>query len=705
MQADVPAPRTEVAGDTPDQQDQLTALDAFGLTLAELRREAIDGREVLGVEDEWLEDEEYYLGIDDANRAEYKSTWRQQKPSAASGQFSTRSGDGGAKIAKSTIFLNITRAYVDAAAARMADMLLPADDRCWAIEPTPIPELQANASADAMMEIQGGVMVSQKAYYDTIMEVAKEYAERASKRIDDWMVECQFAAKARLCIEHASKLGTCVLKGPFPRTKRKLSWRFDPLTQRNTKEVVFDQVPASDVVDIWNFFPDPSCGDNVQDGAYVWERDYLTRKRLLELKKREGYIAEQIDACLREGPIQPELVWTPTMEIERTAGLSTQPFEIWYYHGLVEIKDLMAAGVDVSSVMFGEDGQPAEYVNAMVTMVNHRVIRAALSPLDDGTFPYDVMVWQKRPGMPWGIGVARQIRAAQRMLLAASRNLMDNAAISAGPQVVVNSNAIEPIDGVWEIRPRKVWRAKEGIDASEPIDVKEAFQIYTIETRQPELLNIINFALRMAEEATGLPMILQGQMGEKGADTLGGMKMLQNNASAVLRRLAIMFDEQITIPHVTRYYQWLMEYGPDESEKGDYCVRGRGSSTLVERELQNQELVGILQVAKDPVFELSPAKAVEEYLRSRRFDPKRFKLDPAELAAAQGVLPGMETMPGDPNAVPPEEDPRLIAEREKVRAMVDEKAKDRDHKTELALLNINARNAAENARRATAVSA
>lgn len=701
MQPDVPAPRTEVADAAPDQERQITALDAFGLTLADYRREAIDGRSMLGIEDEWLEDEEFYIGVDDANRAEYRSTWRQQKP-AASGAITTASKDD--SIVKSHLFLNITRAYVDAAAARMADMLLPADDRCWAIEPTPLPELQANASADVMMQLADGFEVSQKVFYETVQEVAKEYAERAARRIDDWMSESQFSAKARLAIETAAKLGTAVLKGPFPKSKRKLSWTFDPLTGRNVKQVKMEQQPATEWVDPWNFFPDPACGENLQDGNYVFERDYLTQKRLMELRHREGYIPEQIEACLREGPIQPELMWTPTMEIERTAGLKTQPFEIWYYHGMVEIENLMAAGVDVTEVMFDrQTGEPARYVSAIVTMVNHRVIRASLSPLDDGTFPYDLMVWQRRPGMPWGIGVARQIRAAQRMLLAASRNLMDNAGLSAGPQIVINSAIIEPVDGRWELRPRKLWRVKEGVDPDEPIDVKEAFNLFSIETRQSELLNIINFALRMAEEATGLPMILQGQMGEKGADTLGGMKMLQNNASAVLRRLAIMFDEQITIPHVTRYYQWLMEYGPDESEKGDYCVRGRGSSTLVEREIQNQELVGILEVSKDPAFELSPAKTVEEYLRSRRFDPKKFKPDPMEMLATQGIVQPGAPLPAQ-GALPPP-DPRVEADKEKVRAMVDEKAKDRDHEKEMALLEINARHAEENSKRAAEAAA
>src|SRR5690606_30472796 len=102
------------------------------------------------------------------------------------------------------------------------------------------------------------------------------------------------------------------------------------------------------------------------------------------------------------------------------------------------------------------------FVSVNVSMINHRVVKAVVNPLDDGTFPYDVMVWQRRPGMPWGIGVARQIRTAQRELNAGNRNMMDNAALSAGPQVVIDTGVIFPLDGNWELTPRKVWGKVDG---------------------------------------------------------------------------------------------------------------------------------------------------------------------------------------------------------------------------------------------------
>jgi hypothetical protein len=131
---------------------------------------------------------------------------------------------------------------------------------------------------------------------------------------------------------------------------------------------------------------------------------------------------------------------------------------------------------------------------------------------------------------------------------------------------------------------------------------------------------------------TGLPMLLQGQQG-KAPDTVGGMTILNNNGTAVLRRIARLFDSCITEPHIGRYYDWLMAHEDDESLKGDYLIDARGSSALVERDLQNQEMPQILQMCLNPLFEKSPKRAMDEYLKSRRFDPKMFDLTDEEKAA------------------------------------------------------------------------
>ncbi len=165
---------------------------------------------------------------------------------------------------------------------------------------------------------------------------------------------------------------------------------------------------------------------------------------------------------------------------------------------------------------------------------------------------------------------------------------------------------------------------------------------------QQELSNIIVFARQMADELTNLPMLMQGQQGQA-PDTVGGMQMMLNNASVVLRRIARLFDDRVTEPHIRRYYEWLMEYGEDDSIKGDFQIDARGSTALVERDIQNQAILQMGALVGNPSFGIDPEKWIQEALKAQRLDPKRFLMDedkkatmaqqppppPPQIAAAQ----------------------------------------------------------------------
>ena len=95
------------------QEEKVAKIEAFGTALARKRTDAVDGRKSSGIEEEWWESEEQYQGIDDANRGESQGML---KPSTVGGSFV---GKADRKDVRSTVFLNITRPYVDAAAAKV----------------------------------------------------------------------------------------------------------------------------------------------------------------------------------------------------------------------------------------------------------------------------------------------------------------------------------------------------------------------------------------------------------------------------------------------------------------------------------------------------------------------------------------------------------------------------------------------------------
>jgi hypothetical protein len=599
-------------------------IEAFGASLAKKREEAIQGRASSGIEDDWTADEEAYQGVDDTNRESVL------KPSTPNGGFQTNRKS---MAGRSTVYLNITRPYVDAAAARVADMTLPNDETNWGIRPTPIsqgkfqptPVAQAIAQPNVDPAMQGMPQPPAPTVdpAEAIQDQARAACEKAKTQLEDWLVQCQWHSEVRKVLENCARLGTGILKGPTPAKK------YNRVANSNggMLAMAIEQTiaPESKSIDLWKFYPDPACGEDIHNGSYVWEMDEITAKQLRELKGIPGYLDEQIDKALELGPQKGKT--NKSLKFKEKIN-DADKFEIWYFYGLAEREDLEAANVDIPL-----DGDVS--VPAIITMVNDVPIKAALNPLDSGDFPYDVLPWQRRSGMPWGMGVARQINTPQRMLNAATRNMMDNAGFSAGPQLIVKRDAIEPADGVWTITPRKIWFVREGADVQA---AAQAFIAVNIPTMQQELSNIIQFALKMAEDVTGLPMLMQGSQGTA-PDTVGGMTIVNNNANVVLRRIVRTIDDKLTEPHIRRYYEYLMLYGEDEEAKGDFQIDARGSTALIERDFQNNEAAQILQMSLNPAFGISPKQAMTEYLKSRRFDAKRFEPTDEEKKAAQNVQP------------------------------------------------------------------
>jgi len=218
---------------------------------------------------------------------------------------------------------------------------------------------------------------------------------------------------------------------------------------------------------------------------------------------------------------------------------------------------------------------------------------------------------------------------------------MDNAGIASGPMLIFRQGVVTPANGVAEMAPRKVWILGEDADAT--IAAERAIGVVKVDMLVQELMMIIQFGLKLAEDVTGLPMLLQGQQG-KAPDTLGGMQMMNNNASTVLRRLARLFDDCITEPHVRRYYTWLLQYGEDDAEKGDFTIDARGSSALVERDIQNQAILQMGAIVANPAFGINPEKWFEEYCKSQRLDPKRLRYTDEEKQqlASQPQQPPIE---------------------------------------------------------------
>lgn len=625
------------------KEDQAARLDAFSHTIKTLRKAAIEARAASGIETQWQDDEDFYEAVDSS----IGPTTSRVKPYDFGG-----TGTGPTQLPqklgnRSTVFVPMTGVYVDIAAARISDMYMPTDDRNWDGEPTPIPDLVkaledktpiADPNGQPVMQAPAPVMgqnqqpmvdangqpltqaapvtVADKA--QEVMTAATTAWEKGRAQIDDWLKECGYNGELRKAVHDMARIGVCVMKGPFPKSKISKAVRKTP--EGFVLEIEEKVVPTSKRVDPWRFFPHAACGEDINTGSHLFEQDFITRSKLRDLRNPElNYLADQIDECLEEGPISAT---TGTKKSQTNEHNEADLFEIWYFEGQVEWQDMQDAGCECS-------GKKGDVFHALVTMVNDRIVKASLHHLDSGEFGYNVAVWKRKAGLWIGDGVGRQGRTAQQGLNAAVRNLMDNAGQSSRPHKVYN-NSIKPGADPW------TWKWSGDADIQ---DVTHAMMFFSVPSMQKELMEIIAYFQKMFEDATSLPMLLMGQQGAA-PETVGGMEMLLNNAGTIPRNIVRMLDNQITEPHIKRYYEYLLIHGEDESAKGDFNIHARGSSALVERDAQSQFLINIYNMVMNPASEMDPKLYIEELLRSKRINPERLKLTDErkkELASRQPV--------------------------------------------------------------------
>ncbi|MCG7598400.1 hypothetical protein MHM84_01210 [Halomonas sp. McH1-25] len=502
----------------------------------------------------------------------------------------------------SQVYVNITRNKTRAAIARLSDMLLPNDDRNFGLKPTPVP-----ATSQAGRALQHDGMSSQAVMMGAMGQAGSpqfgqpdqqkqlEQAARAmQQQIEDDFTEASYNGKVRDVIDDACKLGTGILKGPTVVNRARRAWVTDPQSGRSVLEVQEEFRPSLERVDPWDFFPDMSAC-SMKEAEFVFERKLVNRKQLRELADLPGVIPGQLRKALEDEKGQ-SFSQDRRDELRAITGVDTvasdKRWELWEYWGPLDKDELRSCGCDA-------DDDPLVEYTGCVLMVGPHVIKAAINPLDTDDLPYSVFNWEEDRSSIFGFGVPYLMRHPQRVVNAAWRMMMDNAGLSAGPQVVVSKKGISPADGSWTIRPRKVWFATgEG-------NVDQAFKVFNIQSNQGDLFAIFQAAQQLADTETNLPILLQGEgaSGGPGAKTATGMQMLMNNSNIVLRSAVKNFDDGITEPTVRRFYDYHMLYTDRAEIKGDFDIVARGSTVLVAREEQQEKLIMLTQVAGgNPLF-------------------------------------------------------------------------------------------------------
>lgn len=529
---------------------------------------------------------------------------------------------------QSTAFVKATRAKTVALEARLFDLMFPTDDRNWGIEPTPVPSLshekkeaelratnaaaqanEAEATGDpnaAQMVAEGQDEASRAAAATGAITVAIKAAKLMQEEIDDQLVESKYPAECRDAIHDMCLLGSAILKGPIVNEATRGRWL--PANGDNVQPYDFqlrqteDRRPMVRRVDPWNFFPDMSAR-RLDECEFTFERYLWTATDLRRAVRKMGFDPDGVRELLRSDrsnlqtkrpTTNPGLTNLVTLRslTEESVGTITGRYVGWEYHGPLECHEvcdiLTEMGRPDLAREYGEKDDPLEEVRVIIHFCDGVVLKIAPEwPMDSGETLYSVANLEDAEGQLFGYGVPTIMNDSQIALNSAWRMALDNGALSVGPQAFISKDEIAPADGDWTFRPKKIWYRIKAAIANAPDPIK----FFDVPNNMEEIAQLIEIATTFIDMETGIPQPQQGEQGATTTQTVGGMAILQNASNIIFRRVVKNVDDGLITPTMRRMYDWNMQFSKKAEIKGDMQVDARGTSVLLVKEVQANNLM------------------------------------------------------------------------------------------------------------------
>lgn len=558
----------------------------------------------------------------------------------------------------SEIYMKITEYKCNACEAIISEFALPLEGRPWKANPTPKPDLPNDVvrgivqqTMQEFLEIAGEVNDDEITRFaerlrdeavNKIMKEAKKRAERMSVVIDDQLLEGLFLSALDAGISDVVTYGTMIIKGPYVEVVKTLEWVDEDDYAPN---VLSMPRLGFKVVDPFKFFPSPAA-TTPMDATYLCEVDEFTRKALLGVMDTEGYSREAITAVLRDhksGCTVPLRTNNEVRSLEdRTnRGINHNPDDkyqgVWFT-GLIPGWRLQEFGVR------GLDSQ-ADYEGVALSLGN-RIVHARLNADPLGNRNYHKAVYKPIKGAFWGTGVPKLMDYTQDACNATARHMLNNLAISSGPQVVVhNQEDMAEGDKTDSLYPWRIWffndpsrKGKSPMTFEQPI------------LNVAELMAVFDRFLRLSDDATGIPNFETGAPDNRGAaKTATGLSMLMNSAARVLKKSIGYISNDIIKPCVTQVFNWNMLYLDDPSIKGDVKIEANGAMALFVQEQQQLRLNEYITLTGNPIdLEIIGKSGRAALLRGAgkglpvdadEIVPTKTELDAQEEAALQAPQP------------------------------------------------------------------
>lgn len=528
--------------------------------------------------------------------------------------------------ANSTIYMTVAATKCRALSAWIKEILMAPGDRACGLEPRPIPDLPKEVkamiikgAAQKARQIMtqaaqaGGEPMSQEDFHamafemadqmeSEVKQMARERAERAAEKMEDAifqdMDDGDFDLALGDFIEYFSTYMTAILKGPFLKRSKSLTWGpgFEPIV---TSKVGLGWSAVSP----FDAYPAPLAA-TAQDRAFI-ERLRMTETQLYDMIGVPGTDEEAVRWVLANHQVGllRNWIWTDA-ERQRLEGdtnynwfAQDDTIDALHYWGSLSGRCLEAWGVKGIT-------DPEKFYEVDAIMIGTRVIRCVINSDPLGRRPYRIASYEKVPGSFWGRAVPELCESHQDMANAAARALANNMGFASGPMVGVNIDRIPTGEDIESMFPYKIWQFTNDETGSSG-NANRPLEFFQPESNAAELMQIFDKFEEKADDATGIPRYTYGDDRVGGAgSTAQGLSMLMGAAAKGVRRAITEIDVHVLAETTYDAFIHNMLHNPDPQIKGDCNIVPRGSNALLIKESMQQGRMQALQLlGSSPMYQ------------------------------------------------------------------------------------------------------
>jgi hypothetical protein len=572
------------------------------------------------------------------------------------------------KTGGSEIYMMLTSVKCRTAGSWLRDALLgQGSNKPWTVSPTPNPEVPDDAEnllAQAVgrevgMMRASGVQIppdavrerldkARAALKGKLRETARVKAQDAERILEDELIEGGFIEAVDQFIDDFVTYPAAILKGPVVHKAPRLTWKKQG---QQWMPVVEDRlVKRWYRVDPFKFFPSPWSAD-VEDG-YCFEHHRITDDELYSLIGAPGYSEQAIRDVLQDGGLRNwlGLDWYNSADNINQPNQSVVvegPRDALEFFGPVPGKHLIEWGLNDPAVT-----DPEKSYNVNLWMIGRHIIKATINPDPLGKKPYRKASYEEIPGAFWGNGVPDLLRDLQDVCNAAARSLVNNMAISSGPQVWVNTSRMPAGEKVTQLYPWKMWQFEEDPlgGTAPPMD------FFQPQSNAQQLLAVFTFFSEKADEYSGLPRYMTGDTNIGGAGrTSSGLGMLMGNSNKLMKSVMTGVD-RIIVDVLQCLHHYLLQFEFDRFPEldGDIRLVARGAASVMQREQLALRRNEWLMATMNPIDAqlLGPDArqyALREQAKALEMDIDR--LVPENPTMPQMPMPGMGAPAGQPGSL------------------------------------------------------